>query len=45
MSRGEAETEGERERERERERIASRLQTGIREPNAWLDPTNRETIT
>ena len=37
--------ERERVRERERERILSRLHAVRAEPNAGLDPTNRETMT
>ena len=47
MIRGGAERERERERERdrERERIPSRLRTVSAEPDARLEPTNRELMT
>ena len=36
---------GEAERERERERIPSRLRAVSTEPDAGLEPTNREIVT
>ena len=42
---GEEQREKDRERERERENIPSRLRAVSAEPDAGLEPTNREIMT